>query len=252
MLDLVAAPDPDDPRVALFRTDKRALREQLVEEIRTAVPEPTASMVEKIMKAIEREEAALRAVESVERHGGTAHYTCVDMLDESAVTGVINEIRKSHDRVDVLVHAAGLEISRALPDKDPVQFDLVYDVKADGFFNLLKASKDMLLGATVVFGCMESRYGNWGQSDSSAANDLLRKITISLPWQRPGTRGIAISWIAGGKTGISPVGSWDDPLSPVSTGFSIVRDSLTASSYHGEVIVRIDTGTRPADQEPES
>jgi hypothetical protein len=131
LLDLVAAPDPDDPRVALFRTDKKALREQLVEEIKTAVPAPTASMVEKIMKAIEREEAALRAIESVQRHGGTAHYTCVDMLDESALTGVIDEIRKNHGRINVLVHATGLEISRTLPDKDPVQFDLVYDVKAD-------------------------------------------------------------------------------------------------------------------------
>ena len=106
LLDRVAAPDPDDPKVALFRTDKKALREQLVDEIKSAVPEPTASMVEKIMKAIEREEAALRSIESVEEHGGTAHYTCVDMLDESAVAGVINDIRKNHDRINVLVHAA--------------------------------------------------------------------------------------------------------------------------------------------------
>ncbi|MGB3716977.1 MAG: SDR family NAD(P)-dependent oxidoreductase [Candidatus Promineifilaceae bacterium] len=252
LLDLVAAPDHDDPRVALFRTDKKALREQLVEEIKTAVPERTASMVEKIVKAIQREESVLRAIESVERHGGTAHYTCVDMLDESAVTGVVNEIRKNHGRVNVLVHAAGLEISRTLPEKDPVQFDLVYDVKADGFFNLLRASEDMLLGATVVFGSMEARDGNRGQSDASAANDLLRKITNSLPWQRPGTRGVAISWITKRKTGISPGRSWDDPLSPVSTGFSIVRDELTASNYHGEVIIQIESATHPEGQEPNS
>ena len=146
----------------------------------------------------------------------------------------------------------GLEISRALPEKDPVQFDLVYDVKADGFFNILRASEDMLLGATVVFGSMEGRYGNWGQSDSTAANDLLRKITSSLTRQRPGTRGIAISWITKGGTAMIPVKLRDDSQSPVSAGFSIVQDELTASNYHGEVIIRIDTGTRPVDQEPES
>jgi NAD(P)-dependent dehydrogenase (short-subunit alcohol dehydrogenase family)/acyl carrier protein len=240
LLDYVAAPDRDDPRVALLRTDKKALREQLVDEIKTAVPEPTASMVEKIMKAIEREEAALRAIESVERHGGSAHYMCVDLLDETAVAQVIDDIRDSHGLINVLVHAAGLEMSRALPDKDPVQFNLVYDVKADGFFNLLKASEEMPLDATVVFGSMETRHGTWGRCDSSAAADLMRKITSSLAWQRPETRGVAISWIAEGKNAFDSRRMVDESLPAVSTGFSIVRDELTASSFHGEVIVRID------------
>lgn len=240
LLDLVAVPDPDDPRVALFRTDKRALREQLIEEIKTAVPEPTPPMIEKIMTAIEREETVLRGIEAVEAAGGRAHYYCVDLLDESAVSTIVDEIRQNHGRIDVVVHAVGLEISRSLADKDPVQFNMVYDLKADGFFNLLQAATDVPIGATVVFSSMEARYGSWGQTDASAANDLLNKVISSLRWQRPGTRGIALRWTAGGRPGVSPDEEPYDSLRYSRTGFPIFREELASSNYHGEVIIGVE------------
>ena len=45
------------------------------------------------------------------------------------------QVRSVSGRIDVLLHAAGLEISRTLPDKQPREFDLVFDVKSDGWFN---------------------------------------------------------------------------------------------------------------------
>ena len=51
----------------------------------------------------------------------------------------------------------------------------MFDVKSDGWFHLLKAMGDMPLGATVVFSSIAGRFGNGGQADYSAANDLLCK-----------------------------------------------------------------------------
>ena len=73
-----------------------------------------------------------------------------------------------------------LERSHFLPDKDPREFDLVFDVKSDGWFNLLHAIGDMPLGATVAFSSIAGRFGNAGQTDYSSANDLLCKITSSF------------------------------------------------------------------------
>jgi NAD(P)-dependent dehydrogenase (short-subunit alcohol dehydrogenase family)/acyl carrier protein len=239
LLDMIAKPDPDDPRIALFRKDKKALREQLFEEIKTVVPEPTASMIDKIAKAIEREEAVLRAIELIEEQGGRAYYQCIDLLDDSAVEAYIEDIYQEHGRIDVLFHAAGLEINRPLPQKDPLQFDLVYDVKADGLFNLLKASEAKTLKTFVVFGSMDSLNGDWGQIDSNAANELLRKMTSSLSWQRSDTRGIAISRISRGTTGSNPGSDSDESPLVSSSDFSYIRRELTASSYHGEVIFQV-------------
>jgi acyl carrier protein len=248
MLDLVAVPDAEDPRVALFRSDKRALREQLIEEIRTAVPEPTAAMVEKIMAAIEREEAVLKAIEAVNEGGGEAHYYCVDLLDQSAVSTVLEEIRQNQGRIDLLLHTTGLEISRTLPEKDPIQFNLVYDAKVDGFFNLLKASEDMPVGAAVLFRAVETRYGNLGQTDSTAADELLRKLTASLNWQRPGTRGLAITVIDGWEASASSDKSVGDIPTPADTVSSLVRDELTGGHHQGEVVFGWETRVEPPEQ----
>ncbi len=54
-----------------------------------------------------------------------------------------------------------------LSAKDPHEFDLVFDVKSDGFFNLLHSIGDMPLEATVVFSSIAGRFGNAGQTDYS-------------------------------------------------------------------------------------
>ena len=128
--------------------------------------------------------------------GGTAHYHSVDLTDGERVAAVMARSGRPSGRIDLLVHAAGLEISRALPDKEPAEFDLVFGVKADGWFNLMKAAGDLPIGATVVFSSVAGRFGNAGQTDYAAANDLLCKITSSLRRTRPDTRGIAVDWTA--------------------------------------------------------
>jgi NAD(P)-dependent dehydrogenase (short-subunit alcohol dehydrogenase family)/acyl carrier protein len=189
LLDLVAAPERGDERIALFRRDKEALKQQLIAAAKAAGERPTPVLIDRQMLAIEREEAALRAIETVEAAGGTAVYRSVNLLDGPAVTAVVDEIRAAYGRIDVLVHAGGIEISRALPDKDFDQFSLVFDIKADGFFSLLKAAAGMPIGATVVFSSVAGRFGNSGQTDYSAANDLLCKLTSSLRSWRPEDKG---------------------------------------------------------------
>jgi NAD(P)-dependent dehydrogenase (short-subunit alcohol dehydrogenase family)/acyl carrier protein len=204
---LVPAPHRDSANVALFRKDREALKQKLIEAAKAAGERPTPVMIDKQIMGIEREEAALRAIETVEAAGGTAHYHRLDLRDGAAVAKVVDDIRTRYGRIDVLLHAGGLEISRALADKDPAQFNLVFDVKADGFFNLLRAAKGLPLGATVAFSSVAGRFGNSGQTDYSAANDLLCKLTSSFRQWRPATHGIAIDWTAWGGIGMATRGS---------------------------------------------
>ena len=142
----------------------------------------------------------------MEKAGGSARYTSVDLLDAEGVERAIAEVRKQHGRIDVLVHAAGLEISHVLPDKEPREFDLVFDVKSSGWFHLLRAVGDMPLGATVSFSSIAGRFGNAGQTDYSAANDLLCKSVSNFRSTRPDTLGIAIDWTAWGGNGMAARG----------------------------------------------
>ncbi|HMA15144.1 MAG TPA: SDR family NAD(P)-dependent oxidoreductase, partial [Kiloniellaceae bacterium] len=258
LLDLVPAPSKSDPHIALLRLDRNKLKLALIEEARAKGEKPTPVAIDKQIMATERAEAALRAVESVEAVGGKALWRSANLLDGPAVTAIVEEIRKSHGRIDVLVHAGGIEISRKLSDKEAKEFDLVFDIKADGFFSLLRAAQGMPLGATVVFSSIAGRFGNAGQTDYSSANALLCSMSRALGRLRPETRAIAIDWTAWGGIGMATRGSIPQIMAaagitmlPPESGIPTVRRELTAGGGAGEVVVAGTLGIMTAEFTPQ-
>jgi acyl carrier protein/NAD(P)-dependent dehydrogenase (short-subunit alcohol dehydrogenase family) len=244
LLDLVPEPDPTNPDLKRFATDKEGLKRELFTRIQKRGERATPALVEKELVALERAQAALAAIEAVRSAGGTPYYFSVNLTDAESVKKIVDLIRQRSGRVDVLLHAAGLERSRPLADKDSRESDLVFDVKADGFFNLLHSIGDMPLGATVAFSSIAGRFGNPGQTDYSSANDLLCKITSSFRTTRRSTRGIAIDWTAWGGIGMATRGSIPKVMEqagidmlPPEAGVPLIRRELTAGSTRGEVVI---------------
>ena len=234
LLDLVPEPERGDPDLERIEADRDGLKRDLAERMRTRGERPTPKLVEQELARIERARAALDALAAIERAGGRAHWHQVDLTDPEGVAGALAGI----DRVDVLVHAAGLEISHFLPDKPQAEFDLVFDVKAGGWLNLLRALGDTPIGSAVVFSSIAGRFGNAGQTDYSAANDLLCKSVSQL--RRRGIRGIAVDWTAWGGIGMASRGSIPKMMEaagidmlPTAAGVPVVRRELTAQGPGG-------------------
>jgi acyl transferase domain-containing protein/acyl carrier protein len=244
LLDLVPEPDPNSPDLKRFVSDKEGLKRDLFARIKARGERATPALVEKELAGLERAQAAQSAIDAVRAAGGTAHYFSVNLADGEAITRVIDQVRTRSGRIDVLLHAAGIERSHFLPDKDPREFDLVFDVKSDGWFNLLHAVGDMPLRATVAFSSIAGRFGNGGQTDYSAANDLLCKITSSFRTTRPATRGIVIDWTAWGGIGMATRGSIPKMMEvagidmlPPEAGVPLIRRELTAGATCGEIVI---------------
>ena len=244
LLDLAPAPDRNDPDIARFATDRDGLKRDIFERIKAGGERATPAMVERELARLERAHAALCAIRSVEAAGGTAVYHSVDLTDSSGVADVMEKVLADCQRVDVLVHAAGVEISRFLSDKSRDEFDLVFDVKCDAWHNLVRALGDVPLKAAVVFSSVAGRFGNGGQSDYSAANDFLTKCMTAYRNTRPETRGIAIDWTAWGGIGMATRGSIPTMMAaagidmlPPEAGIPIVRKELTEGPVASEVVV---------------
>lgn len=244
LLDLVPEPDPNNSDLKRFLNEKEGLKRDLFARIQARGERATPALVEKELAALERAQAAQSAIDAVHAAGGTAHYFSVDLTDAGAVAKVIDQVRENSGRIDVLLHAAGMERSHFLPDKELREFNLVFDVKAEGFFNLLQAIADMPLGTTVAFSSIAGRFGNPGQTDYSSANDLLCKITSSFRTTRPAMRGIAIDWTAWGGIGMATRASIPKVMEkagidmlPPEAGIPIIRRELTAGGTHGEVVI---------------
>ena len=190
----------------------------------------------------------------LKRPAARAVYHQVDLRDADAVSAAIDRVRADHGRVDVLLHAAGLEISRNLPDKPDEQFELVFDVKADGWFNLLSAIGEMPLGAAVVFSSIAGRFGNGGQTDYSAANDLLCKMVSSFRSSRPECLGIALDWTAWADIGMAARGSIPKMMEmagigmlPPELGIPVIRNELIAGT-RAELVVALELGALMAER----
>jgi len=244
LLDLVPEPDPTDSDLKRFVSDKDGLKRDLFARIQQRGERATPALVEKQLAVIERAVAAQTAIDAVTAAGGTAHYFSVNLMDSGAVAKVIDQVRERCGHIDVLLHAAGIERSHLLPDKDVSEFDLVFDVKSDGWFNLLNAIGEMPLGATVAFSSIAGRFGNRGQADYSAANDLLCKIASSFRTSRTATRAIAIDWTAWGGIGMATRGSIPKMMEqagidmlPPEAGIPLIRRELTAGGTRGEVVI---------------
>ena len=244
LLDLAPEPDPTDADIARFAADRDGLKREIFERIKASGERATPAMVEKELARIERADAALAAIKAIEKAGGTAHYHSVDLTDSAGVTAVMEDILASHDRIDVLMHAAGVEISHFLPDKPRSEFDLVFDVKSNAWHSLMRAIGDTPLGAAIVFSSVAGRFGNAGQTDYSAANDFLTKCVMSFANSRPETRGLAVDWTAWGGIGMATRGSIPTMMAaagidmlPPEAGIPVVRRELTQGPTVSELVV---------------
>ncbi len=258
LLDLTPTPDANDPHIAQFRSDREGLKFTLIEELKAAGERPKPVDIDRKLAQIERSDAALRAIEAVQVAGGTAHYRSLNLLDGPAVEAVVREVAEAHGKIDVILHAGGIEISKSMPSKEPREFDMVFDIKADGFFSLLNAARDIPIGATVSFSSVAGRFGNSGQPDYSAANDLLCKVTSSLRRTRPETRGIVIDWTAWGGIGMATRGSIPKIMAaagidmlPPEVGVPTIRRELTAGGTRGEILVGMQLGILTDELDPQ-
>jgi NAD(P)-dependent dehydrogenase (short-subunit alcohol dehydrogenase family) len=244
LLDLTPEPDRNDPDITQFGADREGLKRTIFDRLKSTGEKATPAIVEQHLTAIERRHAALTTIQAVESFGGSAVYHSVNLMDGAAVGAAMERIRETHEKVDVLLHAGGLEISRLLPDKDRREYDLVFDVKADGWFNLIKGLGDMPIGSAVLFSSVAGRFGNNGQTDYSAANDLLCKFASHLRRGGGETLGVAIDWTAWGDIGMATRGSIPTVMKaagidmlPAAAGISIVRREITGRAHGGEMVV---------------
>ncbi|HEY5677006.1 MAG TPA: SDR family NAD(P)-dependent oxidoreductase, partial [Myxococcales bacterium] len=233
LVDRFPEPDLADPDLARIEVDREGLKRSLIERAQARGEKVTPAAIERELARIERLAAGAQAIRAIRAAGGTAHWAQVDLCDADAVEKALAQV----PRADVLLHCAGLEISRFLPDKSDEEFARVLDVKADGFFHVLRALRRVPVGTVVTFGSIAGRFGNAGQTDYSAANDLLAKCSASLQ------QGLHVDWTAWARIGMASRGSIPKMMEvagiamlPPEEGIAALKRELLAGT-RGEVVV---------------
>ena len=125
--------------------------------------------------------------------GSTVEYAAVDVRDTRMLGQVLDGWRRRYGEPVGLVHGAGVIKDKLIKDKTPESFDDVLRTKLDGALNLAKLLNPRSIKFAALFSSIAGRFGNVGQSDYAAANDLLNKLALWLVKRWAG-RVVSMNW----------------------------------------------------------
>mgnify|MGYP006276752327 CR=1 FL=1 len=136
----------------------------------------------------EATQSALRAA------GAEVEYHALDVTDEAAFGGLIDDIYRRYGRIDAVLHGAGRIEDQAFLAKPVESFDRVFDTKADSAFILARHLRPEGLRWIVLFGSIAGRFGNRGQADYAAGNETMLRVGHLMRQRWQATRVVTINW----------------------------------------------------------
>lgn len=121
-------------------------------------------------------------------------YQSVDLLNENEVAQLFENIYSKYGRLDAIIHGAGVIEDNHIDQKQLSSFNRVFDTKVDTTFLISKYAKPESLKLMVLFGSVSGRFGNQGQTDYAAANEVLNRFAWRLRNQWKQTKILTINW----------------------------------------------------------
>jgi acyl transferase domain-containing protein/NADP-dependent 3-hydroxy acid dehydrogenase YdfG len=186
-------PGVEDPTLACL-TETGALRRHLAAAARTAGEDVTPALIERRLAAIQRDREIVANLADLRTAGAAIDYIVCDMADPAAVATAIARIRDDIGPIHGVIHGAGVIEDRRITDKTPDSWDRVVTPKIMGALALAAALDAAPPAFFAVFASVAGRYGNAGQTDYAAANELLNRIAAQLSARWPATHALAVNW----------------------------------------------------------
>ena len=169
-------------------TDALSLKRLLAQRGEGSTPSEVDSRAREILAAREVR-ATLKAIEDA---GSTVRYHSADVREAKGFGKLIDALYKEHGKLDGVIHGAGVIEDKLLVDKTRGSFDRVFDTKVRGALTLAeKLRPDVRF--VVFFSSVASAFGNRGQTDYAAANDVLDKLAAQMN-ERLAGRVVSINW----------------------------------------------------------
>ena len=173
--------------------DEKRLKAVLAEEMRARTEKVRPADLEKACRQIMAQREIRETLRKIRKTGAEAHYLEGDVTDAAGFTRLIAGVYEKYGRIDGVIHGAGHIEDKAVRDKDIRSFDRVFDTKADSLFVLSQALQADSLRFLALFSSVAGRYGNAGQSDYGAANEVYNKTALYLNRIWPG-RVVSYIW----------------------------------------------------------
>lgn len=175
-----ALPSAQESDATAGVTDSKQLRSILLQTMSASGEKVTPARVESAYAKLMRERETRQNLTEMRAAGSEIEYHAVDVADGTAFGLLIDEIYQRHGRIDGVIHGAGIIEDKLIRDKTLESFRRVCDPKIRGALTLATKIRPDSLSFMVFFSSVSGRYGNRGQADYAAANEVLDKLAIYL------------------------------------------------------------------------
>ncbi|WP_300462945.1 type I polyketide synthase [Desulfobacula sp.] len=142
-----------------------------------------------------------RNINAMQTAGAVVHYYPADAREEDSFGKLIDHIYAEHGRIDGVIHGAGIIEDKLMRDKTEASFDRVFNTKVDSGFILSRRLDPGSLKFLIFFASVAGKFGNIGQGDYAAANEVLNKLAVYLDGLWP-ARVAAVNWGPWAKSGM--------------------------------------------------
>jgi malonyl CoA-acyl carrier protein transacylase len=183
----------DEPSHLAGLASEHELKAALLAEARRTGQPISASAIEKGYTLVARQREVRSNLDAMRRAGARVDYRQVDVTDDRAFGTVIDDIYRTHGRIDGVIHGAGVIEDARLENKTPDSFARVFDTKVRSALTVVRHVRPESLRFLALFSSVAGRFGNPGQIDYSAANDNLNKLALHLDRRWPG-RIVSLNW----------------------------------------------------------
>ena len=177
---------------------KKKFKNDLFMKMREKDPKTTPVQLEKEYSLFER----TLHLENLLAELKNAKYYTAKTDDFNKLVSTFKNIKEDFGKVDFIIHAAGIEISKDLSRKTSDEFKLVFNGKAYGAHYLVKLAKEYGVKNFIGFSSVAGMYGNLGQIDYSSANDFMNHY-VDYMNNFLGIRAISINWSAISSVGMA-------------------------------------------------
>jgi acyl transferase domain-containing protein/NAD(P)H-dependent flavin oxidoreductase YrpB (nitropropane dioxygenase family)/NADP-dependent 3-hydroxy acid dehydrogenase YdfG len=171
----------------------KELKAVLIDQIRSRGEAPTPVLVEREYARLMRDREIRANLAALTALGCAVHYHRVDVSDPEAFASFIDGVYTNFGKLDGVIHGAGLVEDKLIEDKTPESFARVFNTKVVSSHVLSQKLRPESLRFLVLYSSISGRFGNRGQGDYAAANEVLNKLAVRLDRIWP-ARVVAINW----------------------------------------------------------
>ncbi|SHG28050.1 polyketide-type polyunsaturated fatty acid synthase PfaA [Chryseobacterium vrystaatense] len=184
--------DPRDVLADLKEVEAMKTKEEIRSYLIKTGTFTSPAEIEKETVRIFKNNQILRTIRDMEQMGSKVVYQSLDLCDEEGLSGLVKNIYEKYNRLDGVIHGAGLLEDKLFRQKTSSSFERVFDTKVKPLRVLaeqLRADCQFV----VLFSSIASVYGNKGQTDYAAANSVLDDYAKALNKKLKG-KVISINW----------------------------------------------------------